>query len=309
MIIKYIIIKINKYFLKKRLDIILSSFLTQYSRSYIKKLIINNRVKSNSKLLNKPNKKIFNKILIKIKFIKKKKKIKSQKIKINILYEDKYLIIINKPNNFIIHPGYKNFKNTLINALLYYNNLLILIKRLGIVHRLDKDTSGLIIITKTLLTRKLIINAFKYHKIKKEYDGIVIGNIINNGYIKAKISRNIKNRIKMNININGKNAITYYKIIKNFKEYTRVKFFLKSGRTHQIRIHMLYINYPIIGDKKYNKIKKKNIIFKKNIFLYKFNRQALHSCFLNFYHPIYGFNINCYSKIPLDILNLINKLK
>ncbi|WGS66168.1 RluA family pseudouridine synthase [Enterobacteriaceae bacterium ET-AT1-13] len=298
MIIKYIILQSNNYIIKKRLDKILSNNLLKYSRSYIKNLIINNKVKTNYKLLNKPNKKIFKKTLIKIIFKKKKKTIKYQKIKLNILYEDKYLIIINKPKNFVVHPGYKNLKNTLINALIYYNNFLILIKRLGIIHRLDKDTSGLIIITKTLLTRKLIINSLKYHKIKKEYKGIVNGNIINNGYINAKISRNIRNRIKMDINKKGKKAITYYKIDKKFNNYTKLKILIKTGKTHQIRIHMSYINHPLIGDKKYNKIKKK----KNSI---KFNRQALHSYFLNFYHPIYGFILNCYSQIPLDILNLI----
>ncbi|XZR52734.1 MAG: RluA family pseudouridine synthase [Enterobacteriaceae bacterium] len=307
MIIKYILIKIKKKNIKKRIDKILSSILPKYSRSYIKNLIINNKIKINSKLIIKPNKKILKRAIIKIIFKKKKKIIKQKKIKLNILYEDKYLIIINKPNNFVIHPGYKNLKNTLINSLIYYNNFLILIKKLGIVHRLDKDTSGLIILTKTLLSRKLMINSFKYQKIKKKYYGIVTGNVINNGYINAKIKRDIKNRIKMNINKNGKKSITYYKIIKKFKHYTKLKILIKSGRTHQIRIHMLYINHPLINDKKYNK--NKNILYKKNIPKNIFNRHALHSYYLNFYHPIYGFNINCNSKIPLDILNLTNILK
>ncbi|XZR53146.1 MAG: RluA family pseudouridine synthase [Enterobacteriaceae bacterium] len=304
MIKKYILVKIPNYILKKRLDKILSFLLPKYSRSYIKKLIINNKVKSNFKLLNKPNTKIFKKILVKIILTKKKKKIKSENIKLNILYEDKYLLIINKKSNFVVHPGYNNFTHTLINALIYYNKTLIFIYRLGIIHRLDKDTSGLIIITKTLLTRKLLINSLKYHKIYKEYEGIVLGKIKNNGFINANISRNKKNRVKMNINKNGKNAISYYKIINTFKKYTRIKILIKTGRTHQIRIHMLYINHPILFDKKYKK-KNVNFIFNKYIFI-KTKRQILHSCFLNFYHPIFGFNINCFSKIPLDILNLIN---
>ncbi|WMC19604.1 MAG: RluA family pseudouridine synthase [Enterobacteriaceae bacterium PC38] len=302
--IKYILIKIPKYILKKRLDKILSYLLPKYSRSYIKKLIIKNKVTSNLNLLNKPSKKIFKKILIKITFINKKKIIKYKNIKLNILYEDKYLLIINKPYNLVVHPGFKNLNKTLINSLLNYNNFLIFVYRLGLIHRLDKDTSGIILITKTILSRKLLINVFKYHKIYKEYEGIVIGKILNNGLINANISRYIKNKIKMNVNIYGKNAITYYKIIKIFNKYTRIKILIKTGRTHQIRIHMLYINYPILGDQKYNFKKKKNDF----LILKKIKRQILHACCINFYHPIFGYNIVCFSKIPLDILNLINSI-
>ncbi|WMC20199.1 MAG: RluA family pseudouridine synthase [Enterobacteriaceae bacterium PSpyr] len=298
--IKYILIKLPQYILKKRLDKILSFFLPKYSRSYIKKLIIKNKVTSNLKLLNKPSIKIFKRILIKITFINKKKITKYKNIKLNILYEDKYLLIINKPHNLVVQPGFKNLNKTLINCLLNYNNFLIFIYRLGLIHRLDKNTSGIILITKTILSRKLFINMFKYHKIYKEYESIVIGKILNNGFINANISRSKKKKIKMNININGKNAITYYKIIKIFNKYTRIKIIIKTGRTHQIRVHMLYINYPILGDKKYN-IKKKKFLFFKKI-----KRQILHACCINFYHPIFGYNIICFSKIPLDILNLIN---
>ncbi|BFI91082.1 23S rRNA pseudouridine(1911/1915/1917) synthase RluD [Enterobacterales bacterium endosymbiont of Anomoneura mori] len=302
MIIKKII-KINNIYLNKRLDKILSILLPNYSRTYIKKIILNNKVKSNFKIINNPKKKIIKKTLIEIFLNKNIKKIKIQNIKLNILYEDKYILIINKPSNFIVHPGYKNYNNTLINSLLYYNIYLIFINRIGLVHRLDKDTSGLIIIAKTFLTKKLFLNMFKNHKIIKQYKTIVEGKININGIINIPILRNKYNRIKMNINKNGKNAITYFKVLKKIKNYTELKIQIKSGRTHQIRVHMLYIKHPIIGDKKYNLNKKS----KKN-FLNKINKQILHAYLIDFYHPIYGFNIKCYLKNTFDIIKLINLL-
>ncbi|WOX79303.1 RluA family pseudouridine synthase [Candidatus Shikimatogenerans bostrichidophilus] len=291
-------------------------------------LLNNNKIKKNNKL-NINDKIIFN---YKKNFFNKKKKyyiLPNKNIKINIHYEDNDILIINKQPGLIVHPGHGNYKNTLINWLKYYyykkkiNYFNYFNYRLGLLHRLDKNTSGLLIIAKNINSYNYLKLQFLNKKIKKKYIALVWGKPIKKNYIiKNYIGRNIKNRIKMKVYSNkkyGKLAITKYKIIKNYNFLTLIKCITKTGRTHQIRVHFNYIGNPIFNDdiyggnkilykfnKFYNKLKYTNTI--NNCFKL-LPRQALHAYYLKFKHPITKKKIKFIINIPNDIKNLINYLK
>ncbi len=312
-----IIIK-NKYF-NKRIDIFLSNKIKNFSRNKIQKLIKNKKIYLNNKIINKNNTKIYPKDIIKI-FIKKNKNkyLINKNIKINIIYEDKYLLIINKNKNIVVHPGIGHLNDTLMNKIMYLYPNNKNIPRYGIIHRLDKNTTGLLIIAKEINSYKILIKKLKKKKIIRIYKTLVNNNNINNslknfGIIKNYINRNKYNRKIMSITKkNGKKAITYFRIIEKFNFFTLLEIKLDTGRTHQIRVHMNYINNPIVGEKIYTKkriLNKKKIskLLKKKI--KKLNRQALHATTLIFKHPINKNKIVINSQLPEDILDIIFLLR
>ncbi len=305
----FLIIK-NKYF-NKRIDIFLSKKIKKYSRNKIQKLIKNKKIYLNNKIVKKNNTKIFSKDIIKI-IIKKKKYIykKNKNIKINKIYEDKYLLIINKKKNTIVHPGAGHLNDTLINKLIYlYPNIYNKLPRWGIIHRLDKDTTGLLIIAKKINSYIKLIKKIKKRKIIRIYKTLVYGNDIKNlDTIKTYIKRNKYNRKIMSIGKNGKKAITHFRVLEKFNFFTLLEIKLETGRTHQIRLHMNYINHPIVGEKIYTT---KKIINNKKISkliknkIIKLNRQALHATTLIFKHPINKNKIVINCHLPEDILDII----
>ncbi len=310
---KYINIKIKNTLNNKRLDISIKYLLNnKYSRNKIINLIKNKNVSINNKIIIKPSKIIKKNDLINI-FIKNniKKYLPYKKLILNKIYEDKDILIINKNKNTVIHPGHGNTNNTIMNSLIYYYNSNSNIPRYGIIHRLDKDTTGILIISKNINSYIKLKKKIKEKKITKIYKAIVYGIINKNGIINKPICRNKYNRIKMCVNKNGKKSITHYNIIENFNNCTLLNIKLITGRTHQIRVHMNYINHPIIGEKIYtNKNTNKYKMSKKiNILINKLNRQALHASTIKFKHPINKKKIKIDSKIPKDLLNLIFYLR
>ncbi|WOX79182.1 RluA family pseudouridine synthase [Candidatus Shikimatogenerans bostrichidophilus] len=332
------IIYINKKYFTKNIRI--DKYLFNYfKKKKISRKKIQNNIKIGNVLLNNKKIKKNNKLNINDKiiffyikdfFYKKRKNYiyKNKNIKINIHYEDNDILIINKQPGLIVHPGHGNYKNTLINWLKYYflkkkiNNLNYLNYRFGLLHRLDKNTSGLLIIAKNINSYNNLRLQFLNKKIKKKYIALVWGKPRkNNNIIKNYIGRNIKNRIKMRVYSNkkyGKLAITKYKIIKNYKFLTLIKCIIKTGRTHQIRVHFNYIGNPIFNDdiyggnkilynfnKFYNKFKYTNII--NNCFNI-LQRQALHAYSLTIKHPTTKKKIKFITDIPNDIKYLINYL-
>jgi len=244
------------------------------------------------------------------------------KIDLDIVYEDKDILIINKPKGMVVHPGAGNYENTLANALLYkYKNKLSTINgelRPGIVHRIDKETSGLLVVAKNNLSHSNLGKQFSDHSIQRKYLCLVWGVVRPlQGRIETLISRNKKNRQLMMVSdINGKKAITNYKTIKvfNIKDVPRVSLIecvLETGRTHQIRVHMKYKGASLLGDNQYGK---KNLKFKKinEIFLKKLsnlNGQALHAKSLGFDHPRIIKPMNFDSKLPDDFKKMLNFLE
>ena len=307
----------------KRLDIFLSEKIKHLTRSNIKKIIESKNVKINKKIADSPSRKIKidNEVVIKL-LIKKSDKLLPNKIKLDIRFEDKDILIINKPKGMVVHPGAGNYENTLANALVHkYKNKLSDINgelRPGIVHRIDKETSGLLVIAKNNLSHSKLGKQFSDHSIKRKYLCLIWGVIRPlQGRIETLISRNKKNRQLMMVSdVNGKKAITNYKTISVFQrqdipKISLVECELETGRTHQIRVHMKYKGTSLLGDNQYGKkgIKFKKInedFFKKLSFL---NGQALHAKSLGFIHPSKNEWINFESELPSDFKKLLDLLK
>ena len=308
-----------------RLDKFLTNKLKNFTRSQIKKIIESKGVKVNKKTVTSASEKIKNGSQVEV-FIQKREDnyIKPKKIKLNIIHEDKDIIIINKPSGLTVHPGAGNFENTLANALVYkYKKNLSNINddlRPGIVHRIDKNTSGLLVIAKNNLSHSNLGKQFSDHTIKRKYQCLAWGIIRPlSGRIETLITRNKKNRQLMAVSdVNGKKAITNYKTIKVFdiKDIPKISLIeceLETGRTHQIRVHLQYKGSSLLGDKQYGK---KNITFRKtnkeffNI-LSKLSGQVLHAQTLKFIHPTSKKWVSFKSDLPADfkkMLNLLNNL-
>jgi 23S rRNA pseudouridine1911/1915/1917 synthase len=309
----------------ERLDIYLSKKLLKLTRSYLKKIIEKQNVSLNNFIVASPSTKVKtnDKIIVNITKEENLKLIPS-KIKLDIAYEDNEFLIVNKPKGMVVHPGAGNFKDTLVNALIYkYKNSLSDINgnsRPGIVHRIDKETSGLLVVAKNNSAHSHLGKQFNDHSIKRKYQCLAWGVIRPlNGRIETLISRNKKNRQLMNVSdVNGKKAITNYKTlkvfnIKNIPKISLIECQLETGRTHQIRVHLKYKGTSLLGDKQYGK---KNLKFKKinkDFFnnLSNLNGQALHAQTLEFIHPAKKRWVSFKSKLPADFkktLDLLNKL-
>ena len=307
----------------KRLDVVIVNYLDNFTRTSIKKLIELNKVKINDLVINSPSRKVKDndKILINLHYEKRKNVIPSN-IDIDIIYEDKDILIINKSPGMVVHPGAGNFSNTLVNALIfkYKKNLSDLNgeTRPGIVHRIDKETSGILVIAKNNYAHSELGKQFQNHNIKRKYVALIWGVIRPlNGKIRTLISRSKKNRQLMSVSdIKGKEAITNYKTkrifnIKDIPKISLVEFELETGRTHQIRVHMSYKGCPILGDKKYGKRKTK---FKKLDKEFKdeltsINRQILHAKTLGFEHPTSKNFVNFDTDLPKDFQKILDLLK
>ena len=310
---------INKQLSSQRLDKVLVSKLEGYSRTQIKTLILNGNVSLDKKEIKDPSyiTKENENYSINI-ILKQEIKHSAENIELNIIFEDEDLIVINKPPNLVMHPAPGNESGTLVNALMHYtNNQLSNLDdnvRPGIVHRLDKDTSGILVVAKNNNVHINLAKQFKEHTISRRYKAIVWGTPDNQS-IEGYIERNKKNRKKMSLNNKGfgKYSKTDIKLEKTFGIASLVDCHLHTGRTHQIRLHLTSKNSPIIGDKVYGKSKinqfgKDKNTFNKFMILKNFNRQALHAYHLGFDHPISNKRMNFDIEIPEDFKNLIELL-
>ncbi|WP_343188096.1 RluA family pseudouridine synthase [Buchnera aphidicola (Ceratoglyphina bambusae)] len=298
------------YIKKIRLDLFLKKKFLKYSRSFLKTFILNDKVFINGIICNKPSKKINFSIITFIDFFKKKDFFIPENIPLKFVYEDDNIAVVDKDKGIIMHPGNGNYSGTILNSILYHIKESKNIPRAGIVHRLDKNTTGLFVFAKDLVTYYKLIKLIKFKRVIREYEAIVVGKIFSNGKISIPIKRHKKIRTKMSVDMLGKPSITHYKVIRRFSDCTHVRIRLETGRTHQIRVHFLYIKHPIIGDKTY--FIKKNIHFlnkNKLNYIRKFPRQALHAVMLKFKHPIKNNIIRCFSNLPKDIKKLMNFLK
>ena len=307
----------------KRLDIFLKENVKNFTRSFLKKQIENKQVKLNNTITISPSTKIKFKDSITLNISNKKvSNIIPRKIKVDIMYEDKDILIVNKPKGMVVHPGAGNKDNTLVNALLfkYKKNLSDLNGSLrpGIVHRIDKDTSGLLVIAKNNISHSKLGDQFSKHTIKRKYICLAWGVIRPlEGKIETLITRDKKNRQLMTVSdINGKKAITNYKTIKvfNIKDIPKISLIecsLETGRTHQIRVHLKYKGSSLLGDKQYGK---KHIKFKKinNEFFKSLNElsgQALHAQTIGFVHPTSKKRMNFNSDLPGSFNKILKLLE
>ncbi len=235
----------------------------------------------------------------------------AENILLDIVYEDEDLIVINKPFGLVTHPGAGNWDGTLANALLHHDADLSKLDRAGLVHRLDKNTSGLMVVAKNSKSQKHLVNQLQTHSVEREYSAIVYGNMISGGTVNEPIGRDPKDRIKQAVRIKGKDAVTHYRVIDRYMNHTHIKAILETGRTHQIRVHLSHIGYPLIGDPLYGgrvRFPKKARQEIKEV-LKAFQRQALHSQKLTLTHPETGKSMTWKINLPEDIQKLISVLK
>lgn len=293
---------VNEELEGERLDAFIAEHLEYLSRSMVKILLDNGQI-----TVNGDNKKASYRVKegeeITVNIPEPKQvEILPQDIPLDIIYQDKDLVIINKPQGMVVHPAHGNWDNTLVNALLFHVKELSDINgelRPGIVHRLDKDTSGLLVVAKNDRTHRHLAQQIKEHTINRQYIALVHGIISEKlGTIEAPIGRSKTDRKKMAVTKDGKMAISEYQVLNKFKDYSLVKVRLLTGRTHQIRVHFAFINHPVVGDPLYGPAKKH----------FNLQCQALHACVLGFIHPSTEEYMEFNSEIPPYLQNIIDKL-
>ena len=294
----------------QRLDVALSEMLPDYSRSKITAWI-----KSGEALINhkpfKPKDKVNGSEMVELTINQKQNNDwVGEDIPLNVVFEDEDMIVLNKAVGLVTHPGAGNWSGTLANALLHYEPKLATLDRAGIVHRLDKNTSGLMVVARNEKSQKNLVEQLQTHSVSREYSAIVYGHMVSGGTIDKPIGRDTKDRVKQTVSSNGKEAVTHYRVIDRYQNHTHVKVILETGRTHQIRVHLSHIGYPLIGDSMYGgKVRfprKADAILKKA--LVNFKRQALHSRKLTLAHPISGELVSWKAPLPEDMLALLDVL-
>ncbi len=284
---------------KERIDKYLKEE-TDYSRNEITKLILDKKILVNGKSINKSYKLSINDEIYVPDSITKEIKLEKEDIPLDIVYEDDDIIVVNKPSGMVVHPGSGNKNHTLVNAILHHTDNLSNIDdkiRPGIVHRIDKDTSGLLVIAKNDKTHKILQEGFKNKTISREYIALLVGVYPHNkAKINAPIGRSENRKTFKVTEKNSKSAVTNLEVLKRYKDYTLVKLKLETGRTHQIRVHMKYIGYPIYNDPVYSK--------NGNEF-----GQFLHAKTLEFDHPITGKHLSFTSDLPKEFKDFLDTLE
>jgi len=294
-----------------RLDASLSEMLPDYSRSKITSWIKSGDALINQKTFKPKDKASGTEIVYLTLNQKQSNDWIAEKIPLNIVYEDEDIIVINKQFGLVTHPGAGNWSGTLANALLYYDSALSTLDRAGIVHRLDKNTSGLMVVARNEKSQKYLVEQLQNHSVDREYSAIVYGHMIAGGTVDEPIGRDPKDRVKQAVSMSGKDAITHYRAIDRFKSHTHVKAILETGRTHQIRVHLSHVGHSLVGDPMYGgrvRFPKKASEELKDSLL-NFKRQALHSKKLTLTHPISGESMSWKAPLPDDMVKLLEILK
>lgn len=300
-----VLIEVPENFEGERIDKFLSVLLEDSSRNAIQKLIENGKVLVNGAIVNKKYKVSTDDEIKMLPSELKPLDAEPENIPLDIVYEDEHLLVVNKPRGMVVHPAPGNYSGTLVNALLYHckdslsgiNGIL----RPGIVHRIDKDTSGLLIVAKTDKAHIGLAEQIKEHSFTREYNAVIVGHLKDRqGTINAPIGRNPKDRKKMCVTTtNSKNAVTHYNTIEDYEGYSHISLKLETGRTHQIRVHMAHLGHAVAGDYVYGNDKKSAYL----------NGQCLHAIKIGFVHPITQEYLEFTSELPDYFKEFLKKLK
>lgn len=295
----------------QRLDQIAAQLFSDYSRSRLSTWIKEGKLTVNGAVL-KPKDTVFSGALLALNAEQEAQgDWVAQNIKLNVVYEDDALLVINKPAGLVVHPAAGHYEGTLLNALLYHAPELQNVPRAGIVHRLDKDTTGLMVVAKTLEAQTKLVEQLQARSVSRIYEAIVAGVVTSGGTVDAPINRHGVQRQKMAVVADGKKAVTHYRVLERFRAYTHIRVQLETGRTHQIRVHMAHINFPLLGDPVYGGRFRIPPASNPTLIqsLKEFPRQALHARFLELDHPTTGKRVRWESELPEDIVWMLSLLR
>lgn len=307
-------ITVPREYHSQRIDSVLAQLLPEYSRSQISNWIKSGAVTLNQKGC-KPKDKTLDGDLIELSVDLNEvdpdfTHCEPENIPIDVIYEDDEVLVLNKPAGLVVHPGAGNREHTLVNALLHHAPTLHHLPRAGIIHRLDKDTTGLLIVAKSLTAHTSLIRQMQARDIQRNYITIVQGHIISGGTIDTGFGRHPRNRLKMCVTGQGRQAVTHYTVKKQYNDFTLLDVSLMTGRTHQIRVHLDYINHPVIGDQLYGGRMRFPINASDELrtMLQQFKRQALHACSISFFHPGTEEELTFTAPLPDDFKSLLKTL-
>jgi 23S rRNA pseudouridine1911/1915/1917 synthase len=297
--------------LGKRFDQTLAKMFPDYSRSRLKEWILAGNVSVNGDVMLKAREKMYGGEEITIDAqIEVQVRFKGQDIPLTIVYEDDDIMVVNKPQGLVVHPGAGNPDGTLLNALLHYCPQLDIVPRAGIVHRLDKDTTGLMVVAKTIAAQTNLVESLQAREITREYEAIANGIMTAGGQVDQPIGRHPTKRTHMAVTFSGRPSVTHYRVLEKYRLHTRLRLRLETGRTHQIRVHMSYITHPLVGDPVYGGRPRppKNSTIELRDTLREFKRQALHAAMLSLHHPITGELMTWHADLPSDFVELARLL-
>ncbi len=235
----------------------------------------------------------------------------AEDIALDVLYEDADVIVLDKPAGLVVHPGAGNPAGTLVNALLHRDPSLSALPRAGIVHRLDKDTSGVMVVARTLQAHTALVDQLSARQVHRQYLAVVVGALVSGGTANAPIDRHPRDRLRMAVREDGKEAVTHFRLRERFRAHTLLECRLETGRTHQIRVHMAHLKHPIVGDPLYGgPLKLPRGASEETVAMLRgFKRQALHAETLEFVHPVSGEPVRCTAPVPADLRALVDALR
>ncbi|MDK9775389.1 MULTISPECIES: 23S rRNA pseudouridine(1911/1915/1917) synthase RluD [unclassified Vibrio] len=298
--------------LGQRLDQAIAELFADFSRSRLKEWLLDGKVQVNGEVITKPRTKVMGGEEITLQAeLEDEERWEAQDIPLDIVYEDEDIIVINKPRDFVVHPGAGTPDGTVLNALLHHYPDIAEVPRAGIVHRLDKDTTGLMVVAKTVPAQTRLVRALQKRNITREYEAIAIGRMTAGGKVDQPIGRHSTKRTLMAVAPLGKPAVTHYRVAEHFREHTRIRLRLETGRTHQIRVHMSYLQHPLLGDTAYGGRARIPTGASEELttMIRGFDRQALHAVMLRFEHPITGEELEFHAPVPDDMVAMTEALR
>lgn len=293
-----------------RLDQAAARLFAEYSRERLKEWIQDGQLTLDGRIARPKDKVMGGEQLTVAATLADETRAGAEDIPLDIVHEDEHVLVINKPAGLVVHPGAGNPQGTLMNALLHHDPSLAQLPRAGIVHRLDRDTTGLMVVARNLIAHASLVDQLADKRVYREYEAVVYGNMTGGGSVDQPIDRHPHDRVRMAVVPGGRPAVTHYRVLLRFPNHTHVRLQLETGRTHQIRVHMAHIGYPLVGDPVYARLR-----FPKGASpelleeLKGFQRQALHARRLGFVHPATGESCLWECELPADFMHLLQVLK
>jgi len=295
----------------ERIDRVLAALLPDYSRSRLAAWLKAGRVRVDARVW-RPAERVRGGERLRVDVAPERdERVRAQPIALDVVYADESVLVIDKPPDLVVHPGAGNPDGTLQNALLHYDPALQGVPRAGIVHRLDKDTSGLMVVARTLAAHKRLVEQLQARSVRRDYLAVVCGVMIAGGTVDQPIGRHPRERVRMAVHPGGREAVTHYRVVERFRAHTLVRASLETGRTHQIRVHMAWLRYPLVGDAVYGRrpLLPKAADERLVRTLRGFRRQALHAERLSFEHPADGRALRFEAAPPADLAALLAALR